>query len=348
MGINGAAWWKIVVRELLGSVSMNLRNVVASVSDIAMEIAVAPSWSRIGFGARSSLEEWNQRPIPRMDGQVVVLTGFTSGIGLAGAQRLGELGATLHLVGRDSSRVATTSESLRGRGFDVRTSVAEMADLDAVRSIAAEIIQTHDQVDVLVHNAGALSSAYTLSPQGFEMTVASQVVGPFLLTSLLLPVLGTEQSPGRVITVSSGGMYAERLDLDRLLMGPDSYNGVRAYARAKRAQVELNVEWSERRPSRVLFHAMHPGWVDTPGVVTSLPTFHAVTKPVLRTAAEGADTIVWLAGVDTAELGSSGGFWLDRHRRNITKLPGTTAPPGERDRLWRWCSETSGLSPSTS
>lgn len=321
---------------------MSLRNVLASVSDSALEFAVAPSWSRVGFSARSQLEEWNDHPIPRMDGRVVVLTGFTSGIGLAAAQRLGELGATLHLVGRNSSRVTNTAESLRGQGFEVFTSVADMGDLDAVRSIAAEIMEAHDHVDVLVHNAGALSSSYTLSPQGIEMTVASQVVGPFLLTSLLLPVLGTDESPGRVVTVASGGMYAERLDLDRLLMSPDSYNGVRAYARAKRAQVELTVEWSERSSSRVLFHAMHPGWVDTPGVVTSLPTFHSVTKPVLRTPAEGADTIVWLAGSARTELGSNGGFWLDRHRRSITKIPGTEARPGERDRVWRWCSETSG------
>jgi len=324
---------------------MDLRSVLASFSDIAMEIAVAPSWSRLGFSARSHLEEWDHQPIPRMDGRVVVLTGFTSGIGLAAAEKLGELGATLHLVGRTPEKVATTSESLRSQGLDVFTSVADMGDLDPVRSIADEITRLHGRVDVLVHNAGALSTTYAVSPQGLEMTVASQVVGPFLLTSLLLPILGTDQSPGRVITVASGGMYAERLNLDRLLMTPTSYNGVRAYARAKRAQVELNEEWSVRSSSPAVFHAMHPGWVDTPGVVTSLPTFHSVTKPVLRTPAEGADTIVWLAGAAIAELGANGGFWLDRHRRSITKLPGTTASPDERDRLWNWCAETCGMAP---
>jgi dehydrogenase/reductase SDR family member 12 len=324
---------------------MNLRSALASFSDVAMEIAVAPSWSRLGFSARSHLEEWDHQPIPRMDGRVVVLTGFTSGIGLAAAEKLGELGATLHLVGRNPERVATIAEHLRAQGLEVCTSVADMGDLDAVRSIADEIIQIHGRVDVLVHNAGALSSTYTVSPQGLEMTVASQVVGPFLLTSLLLPILGTDQSPGRVITVASGGMYAERLDLDRLCMDAASYNGVRAYARAKRAQVELNEEWSARSSSSVVFHAMHPGWVDTPGVVTSLPMFYSVTRPVLRTPAEGADTIVWLAGAAITELGANGGFWLDRHRRSITKIPGTSASRGERDRLWRWCSETSGIMP---
>ena len=72
--------------------------------------------------------------------------------------------------------------------------------------------------------------------------------------------------------MSSGGMYAERLDVDDLEMGPDDYDGVRAYARAKRAQVELTAEWARRGPASVAFHALHPGWADTPGVVESLPT----------------------------------------------------------------------------
>jgi NAD(P)-dependent dehydrogenase (short-subunit alcohol dehydrogenase family) len=217
-----------------------------------------------------------------------------------------------------------------------------MGDLDAVRSIAAEIASAHEHLDALIHNAGALSAEYAVSPQGFEMTVASQVLGPFLLTSLLLPLLEAGESRGRVITVASGGMYPEKLDVEKLLAGPDSYDGVRAYARAKRAQVELNVEWARRCGSKVIFQAMHPGWVDTPGVVKSLPRFHSITKPVLRSAEAGADTIVWLADVDENDLGANGGFWLDRHRRSITKIPGTGASQSERNRIWQWCEDNSG------
>ena len=323
----------------------SIRRAFASFSDSVMEAVIAPSWSNIGYAVRKRTEEWDARPIPRLDGHVVVLTGFTSGIGLAAAARLGELGATLHLIGRNPSRVAASAASLEQAGAIVHTSVADMGDLDAVRSAATEILAEHDRVDVLVHNAGALAADYSLSPQGFEMTVASQVLGPFLLTSLLLPTMESGPSTGRVITVASGGMYSEQLDVDKLLMTPESYNGVKAYARAKRAQVELNGEWSRRCRGGVLFNAMHPGWVDTPGVEHSLPRFHALTKPVLRSATAGADTIVWLAAADESQLGSSGGFWLDRHRRNITKIPGTSAPHGERERLWRWCEDNSGAGP---
>jgi NAD(P)-dependent dehydrogenase (short-subunit alcohol dehydrogenase family) len=319
-----------------------LERSIASISDALMEAVIAPSWSGLGYSARRWLEGWDHQVPAPMDGKVVVLTGFTSGIGLAAATRFGELGATLHLVGRDPVRTSSTAETLAGRGFDVHTSIADMGDLDAVRAIATEITNAHQHLDGLIHNAGALSAEYTVSPQGFEMTVASQVLGPFLLTSLLLSLLEAGESSGRVIAVASGGMYPEKLDVEKLVAGPNSYNGVRAYARSKRAQVELNVEWARRSGSGVIFQAMHPGWVDTPGVVKSLPRFHSITKPVLRSAEAGADTIVWLADVDAEELGANGGFWLDRHRRSITKIPGTSASQSERDRLWQWCEDNSG------
>ena len=321
---------------------LRLDRSLASFGDAAMELLIAPSWSGIGYAARRRLEGWDVEAPVRMDGRNVVVTGATSGIGLAAAIRFGQLGATLHLVGRDPDRTSTTAGELEGRGFHVRSSIADMGDLDAVRTIATEIAAANEHLDVLVHNAGALSSDYTISPQGFEMTIASQVLGPFLLTSLLLPQLESGDSSGRVITVASGGMYSEKLDVDKLVSGPDSYNGVRAYARAKRAQVELNVEWARRCGSKVIFQAMHPGWVDTPGVVKSLPRFHSITRPVLRSADAGADTIVWLADVDQQELGANGGFWLDRHRRSIAKIPGTRTTQVERNRLWQWCEDSSG------
>jgi NAD(P)-dependent dehydrogenase (short-subunit alcohol dehydrogenase family) len=325
-----------------------IQRAFASFSDAALEAIIAPSWSTIGFAVRKRLEGWDANPLPRLDGRVVVLTGFTSGIGLAAATRLGKLGATLHLVGRNPDRVDATASALRDSGSIVHTSIADMGDLEAVRAIAAEITAQHASIDVLVHNAGALSPTYALSPQGIEMTIASQVLGPFLLTSLLLPALEAGESAGRVITIASGGMYSERLNVDTLVMTPDDYNGVRAYARAKRAQVELNAEWTRRCRTGVLFNAMHPGWVDTPGVEHSLPRFHAVTKPVLRSADAGADTLVWLAAADKGTIGVGGGFWLDRHRRSITKFPGTSAPAGERSRLWNWCEENSGSGPQPS
>ncbi|CAB4956948.1 MAG: SDR family NAD(P)-dependent oxidoreductase [Actinobacteria bacterium] len=313
-----------------------------SVVDQVLELAIAPSWSRIGYDIRRRMFDWDASALPRLDGRVVVLTGFTSGIGRATASLLGTLGATLHLVGRDPGRVASVSAELLADGIKVTTSIADLADLDAVRRIAGEIIEQHPSIDVLIHNAGALSRTYTTSAQGYETTVAAQVLGPFLLTTLLLEPL--RAAHGRVLTVASGGMYAERLSVADLEMTSDAYDGVRAYARAKRAQVELAREWTRRNDDTVSFHTMHPGWADTPGVVESLPTFHRITRPLLRDPAAGADTLVWLAAIEASELGESGGFWLDRRRRSISKVPWTDTPAGERYRLWNWCKERTGLS----
>jgi NAD(P)-dependent dehydrogenase (short-subunit alcohol dehydrogenase family) len=202
------------------------------------------------------------------------------------------------------------------------------------------------RIDVLVHNAGALTADRRTSPQGIEQTVASQVVGPFLLTHLLLPALRAA-APGRVITVSSGGMYASPLRVDDMQMGAD-YRGAEQYARAKRAQVTLNEMWAQRVPTaEIVFHAMHPGWADTPGVEASLPTFRKVVGPLLRTPEQGADTIVWL-GASPEATRSSGGFWLDRQRRSIHKVPTTRRSDtvGRREALWRWVAEAAGVTTS--
>jgi NAD(P)-dependent dehydrogenase (short-subunit alcohol dehydrogenase family) len=128
------------------------------------------------------------------------------------------------------------------------------------------------------------------------------------------------------------------------------YRGAEQYARAKRAQVTLNELWAERLAgSGVVFHAVHPGWADTPGVEASLPTFRRIVGPFLRTPEQGADTLVWLAADDGAPLATSGRFWLDRRPRSIHKLPTTrhTDTPERRAQLWAWCLERSGLDPRT-
>jgi NAD(P)-dependent dehydrogenase (short-subunit alcohol dehydrogenase family) len=139
-------------------------------------------------------------------------------------------------------------------------------------------------------------------------------------------------------------MYAQKFDLDRLETDPDGFSGTTAYARAKRAQLVINHEWARRvDPAEVVFQAMHPGWADTPGVRESLPGFHRLTGPVLRSPHQGVDTLVWLAGSPDAARGS-GRFWLDRRPRSEYKLPWTRSsdPSADQARLWEWCAARTG------
>ena len=178
------------------------------------------------------------------------------------------------------------------------------------------------------------------------MTVAVHVVGPFALTPQLLPLL-RRGSAGRVITMSSGGMYTAPLTVDQLQMDEASYSGTEQYALAKRAQVTLGEMWADRFDrSDIVFHAVHPGWADTPGVAEALPTFGRIMGPLLRTPDEGADTMTWLTA-DDAALRSSGEFWLDRRTRPIHRLGRTrrSDTPARRRRLWDWCEGATAISP---
>lgn len=315
---------------------------ISRILDRAIEVPVVTSFTRLGFDARSRLPGWQRLVSLRMDGKVVVVTGATSGLGLEAARQFVELGATVVVLGRDAAKTEAVRARLAGsEGADVQTVIADMGDLAQVRRAAGDLSVRFRRIDVLVHNAGALTATRQESPQGIEQTVASQVVGPHLLTTLLLPRLRAA-APGRVITVSSGGMYASPLRVEHLQMDR-RYNGTEQYARAKRAQVTLNEMWAQRVPAtEVVFHAMHPGWADTPGVEHSLPTFRRVVGPLLRSTMQGADTIVWLAAA--SEPGeSSGGFWLDRARRSIHKMPRTRRSDTALRRQALW-SDVEGLS----
>lgn len=326
---------------------------LANLGDALAEAPVAPSFTRLGFGMRARLEGWRPLDSYRLDDRVVVLTGATSGLGLAAAARLVAIGATLVLVGRNPAKLDAVAGRLvaqpGAQGGSVDTVAADMGDLDAVRRAGETILARHQRVDTLVHNAGALSDRRLTTPDGTEMTVASQVLGPFLLTGLLMARL-VESAPARVVTMSSGGMYATGLTVDRLQMAESEYRGAEQYARAKRAQVTLTEMWAERfADSGVVFHSMHPGWADTPGVRTSLPTFRRVTGPFLRSAEQGADTLVWLVA-DDAALGSTGLFWHDRRPRATHRLPRTrkTETAERRAELWDWCVAATEIDPRVS
>jgi dehydrogenase/reductase SDR family protein 12 len=309
-----------------------------------MEATVVPSFSRFGYLVRHRLYGWDEPVAGSIAGRVVVVTGVTGGLGGAIATSLARLGATVWLLGRNRERTASLAEAVRAQapGADVKVAVADLARLSDVHAVADALLAGTDRVDVLVHNAGALMSRYEQTVEGLETTSQIQLVAPFLLTSLLLPRL--RETPGsRVITVSSGGMYAQRLDVDRLTPDPASFNGVAAYARTKRAQVVLTEEWARRTPgSGVTFHVTHPGWVDTAGLRASLPRFTRLMRPLLRSPQEGADTIVWLAS-SPAGAQDSGEFWHDRRPRSTVRLPWTGTPEGEADRLWEWTALHAGV-----
>lgn len=304
---------------------MGLRGIV----DDVIEIAVVPSFTKLGYAARRRLFGWEDLDAIRLEGDAVAITGASSGLGLAAAGRLAAMGARILLLVRDVEKGQRAMAGFAGQGH--RVVACDLTDPASVRTAAAEVRALSPALRAVVHNAGFLTDEYGATAEGRERTFATMVLGPHLLTRELLPALGTGS---RVVWVASGGMYTQKLDVDDVEMGPEDYRGSVAYARAKRAQVVLASGWAERLRDRgVAVHAMHPGWADTPGLHEGLPTFTKVIGPLLRDVEQGADTVVWLVAADEGAT-TTGLFWHDRRPRPTEKIPGTGTAPEEGARLW--------------
>jgi NAD(P)-dependent dehydrogenase (short-subunit alcohol dehydrogenase family) len=319
----------------------SLRDNLARAVDTAMDRTVAPGFSKVGPAVRRRLPGWPADPEPEaLTGRIAAVTGATSGLGYATAEGLARLGAEVRLVVRDVEKGARVKEELEGEVPGARISVdrCDVSDLDDVRRFAAELHV--NRLDVLVHNAGAMPPSRTESPQGHELTMSLHVLGPLLMTELLRPLLAGRNA--RVLIVTSGGMYGQRLRADDPEFMSGEYSGTTAYARSKRAQVELLPVLADRwSGDGIGVHAMHPGWADTPGVAESLPRFRKLTGPLLRDPACGADTTVWLAAVEPQP--PSGQLWNDRRARPTHLLRRTRTGDAERTEIWDWARDQASI-----
>jgi NAD(P)-dependent dehydrogenase (short-subunit alcohol dehydrogenase family) len=325
---------------------------IADLLDTALEVPIAPSFTRIGYTVRSHAEHWPAIESYDLTGRVVLVTGATSGLGLATVRLLSRAGATVIVHGRDHDKVAGVRAELgaHGRSRRVHAVVADLADLASVEEAAAALRSRYPRLDAVIHNAGAMHECRVTTKDGIESTVAVHVVAPFLLTCRLLDRLRAAR-PGRVLTMSSGGMYAAGLTVDGLEMSSAAYRPTTQYAIAKRAQVTLNEIWASLiDPRDVVFHAAHPGWAATPGVSQSLPRFARLVGPLLRSPQQGADTIAWLAADGGPPRSTTGGFWHDRRPRPIHRVSRTrrSDTPAARRELWEWCVARSGADPKVS
>ena len=289
---------------------------VTDLIDGAMDRALVVGYTRIGSGLRRRWWPADAAPDALM-GKRVLVTGATAGIGLAMARAFAGLGATVHLLGRNADkvrhRVAEISDEIPGA--DVVGEVCDVSDLEAVTNWCADFAGRVPALNGLVHNAGLMPKERIVTREGHEVQLATHILGPHLMTELLLPLLRAAHGAS-VVFVSSGGMYSTPLVVDDLESSHE-YNGVRSYARTKRMQVVLADSWARRLAGTdIRVESMHPGWVDTPGVAEYLPRFRVVTKPLLREVADGADTAVWL--VATRPPSAPGHFWHDRAQRPTT------------------------------
>jgi NAD(P)-dependent dehydrogenase (short-subunit alcohol dehydrogenase family) len=284
-------------------------------------------------GYRRGRKRWN--PVSAwMGGKHVVVTGASSGLGRAAAIQLARRGAELTLVIRNEEKARELVDAIRRETGNHRIHV-ELADLALIKDVdglAARLRDKGKSIDVLINNAGALFNPRQVTSEGFEKSFALLLLSPFRLTLGLYPLL-VGAGNARVVNVVSGGMYTQTLDVDLLQAPEPDYSGSVAYARCKRALMVVTEQWAQAWADQgIVVNAMHPGWADTPGVQSALPGFHRLTRRILRSPAEGADTMVWLAMA--TEAGKvTGALFLDREPRTTHLKSTTRESTMERERL---------------
>ena len=278
-----------------------------------------------------------------MRGRVCVVTGASRGIGAATSRALARLGATVVMLGRDRERLSRVVEQVREDAREARGQalpvIADLACFDAIRGAAREITDRFGAVHVLVNNAGVSVPRRRLSADGIELTLAVNVLAPFLITRELLPAL-RRGAPARVINVASvfarwGGA---RIDFENL-QGERRYSGDRAYLQSKLAMVLLTRAFAEHlRGTGITALCVDPGLAVTDLLRDRWWWRARWLRPLWRrlflTPDEAAQANV-LAATSPA-LAEAGGRWFDRRGREV-RLPDRPRDPNVAERLWHVC-----------
>lgn len=253
------------------------------------------------------------RSVPQQE-KVVLLTGGTSGIGRAAAEQLAAAGVRVVLLCRDRGRGEEARRSIVAATGNPRVDllVADLSSQRQIREAAAEFRERYERLDVLLHNAAVLPRERRVGEDGLELQFAVNHLAPFLLTELLLDLLRAS-APSRVVVVASEAHREGRIDFSDL-QGERSYHRLRAYRQSKLANILFTRELSRRlQGSGVTVNAVHPGVVNT-GLLFSGWRIARLVRPFLRTPAEGAAELVYLA-LSPEVTGVSGRYFVDRRPR---------------------------------
>jgi NAD(P)-dependent dehydrogenase (short-subunit alcohol dehydrogenase family) len=272
--------------------------------------------------------------------EVAVITGTTHGIGRVTSRELAKAGRTVVMLCRDTRSGQAVRDEIIAQvpGAAIHVVACDLASLASVRSAADIVGGTVGTIDLLINNAGMVSSRHRMSADGFELTFATNHLGPFLLTALLSDRLS---ATARVINVASRVHYRGRIDFDHITNPDVRYSAMAAYAQSKLANV-LHTFALARRLSgtRVGANCLHPGVVAT----NLLPRWLRVVKPLISRimfdAERGARTSLYLAL--SSEVAAVSGRYFDENQ-----VPQTAAPLANdqqlQDTLWHRSAQWAGL-----
>jgi retinol dehydrogenase 13 len=287
-----------------------------------------------------------KRTIASMAGKVCVVSGSTSGVGLAAARRLAHGGAHIVMVCRNADKAEDVRKGLAAEyNIPVDVIIADFSDLEDVRTAAAVLLRDYPRIDVLINSAGLHSTSRTITKDGFETVFCVNHLAPFLLTHLLLERL-RQSAPARIIQVNSEGHRFGGLDLTDLNWERRRYNGYRGYGASKIAQLLTTWEFADRLAGTgVTINAMHPGDVRTNIGNNNGPLYrwfqHNVTWHMLKDPIISGEALYYLAAAPEMAEVSCRFFHL-----TIDEKP--AAPALDREvgrRVWASSLQMTGLTP---
>jgi NAD(P)-dependent dehydrogenase (short-subunit alcohol dehydrogenase family) len=284
--------------------------------------------------------------------KTILITGGTGGIGKETARGLAKLGAHLIITGRDTGRAQAAVAELKQDTGNTRIEslTADLSRQDDMHRLAETIQSRYSALHVLINNVGLLEGQRRLTQDGIEAHFAVNVVTPFLLTHLLLPLLH-KSTPARVINLT-GGMPGSTIDLANL-QAEKSFSGLMTYSRAKQAMLAMSYEFAERTSgSGVSINVAYPGDAATAmtGAMTPnmLPFVMRLAWPVFKTmmredngksAAKAARSSIYLAS--SAEVEGVTRAYFNTNGKQVG-WPAAVTNEHNRRVIWELCERLAG------
>ncbi len=277
---------------------------------------------------------------PALAGKTAVVTGATSGIGLAAAKLFALHGAQVIGIGRDTDRCRNAKAEIQKAcpGARVTFLLADLSSQQQIRRLAKDIRaklarEENPCLDILVNNAGIYSQSKVLTPDGIEKTMAVNHLAPFLLTWLLLPELNRSPS-GLVITISSDSHYNMTIN-PATVFNPEFYIGIQAYGRSKLANVLFTQEFNrQNKNSSVHAYAVDPGLVRTEIAFKGQPALSRIIWKLRRSAGVEpevpARTVLYLA-CEPSKQDSRESYWYNQKPKKCSREARNT---GLAAKLW--------------
>ncbi|MDH3640862.1 MAG: SDR family NAD(P)-dependent oxidoreductase [Gammaproteobacteria bacterium] len=275
-----------------------------------------------------------------------LITGTTHGIGLVTAQAVARAGYTLVMANRNTQRTHLVEDHLRKTtgNENVSSLSCDLSSLASVRACASEFLARHRSLDLLINNAGMITAKPQFSTDGLELTFATNHLGPFLLTNLLLESLSAAPA-ARIVSVASRVHRSGRLDLEQLTPAR-RFRWPRVYSRSKLANVMMTLALARRlEATTVAANCLHPGVVASNIVPADSPVLRwagnlKLVKRFMRTTEQGAATSIYLAL--SPEVDGISGKYFNEHQQMIEPSP-LACDVDAQERLWQKSLELTGI-----